>query len=349
METLLVTIFVLGVLVFVHEFGHFVVAKLAGIYVECFSIGYPPTIFSKKIGDTEYCIGAVPFGGYVKLKGEIPEASVQSPDSFRAKHPAVRIAVLMAGPLMNIITGFFLLWLVLIGYGESEPRYDVPEIGSALVGMPAHKIGLKPGDLILKINGDTVATWEDMANIVHAHPDDTILLLVQRGDSVFEITCQTTSKKVEINGQDTVFGIIGIVPSATQKKVPVVKAFWLAARGTINIFIAVLVFVWKLITGGASLAEVGGPVMIAQVAGESARNGIWQLLMFMAALSINLAVLNLFPIPILDGGQILLNLIEWVRKKEVSLKAQAVFQQISVAFLLLLMLLVTIKDIFNLF
>ncbi|HDG67544.1 MAG TPA: RIP metalloprotease RseP, partial [candidate division Zixibacteria bacterium] len=148
---------------------------------------------------------------------------------------------------------------------------------------------------------------------------------------------------------DTVFGMIGIVPSAVQRKVSVDEGFLLAIRGTINISLAVIDFVVKLLTGGASLSEIGGPVMIAQVAGETARHSIWQLLMFIAALSVNLALLNLLPLPILDGGQILLNLIEWVRKKEVSLRVQAVFQQISIFLLLLLMLLVTVKDIFNLF
>ncbi len=347
--TLLATIITLGILVFVHELGHFLVAKLSGICVERFSIGYPPNIGCKKIGKTEYCIGAVPFGGYVKLKGENPEETDPSPDSFRAKHPAVRIAVLFAGPFMNILLGFVLLWAVLVGYGESEPRYDIPRIGSAIVGMPAHKAGLKPGDTILKVNGDTVKTWQDMADIIHALPNKTITLTVARGDSVFEITCKTTSRKVEIEGKDTLFGMIGVVPYSVQKKVSPGKAIILAARGTVNISYAVITFVWKLLTGGASFSEIGGPVMIAQVAGESARNGIWQLLMFIAALSINLALLNLFPIPILDGGQILLNLIEWVRHREVSLKVQAIFQQISIFLLLLLMLLVTIKDIFNLF
>jgi len=173
--------------------------------------------------------------------------------------------------------------------------------------------------------------------------------VVMREDSVFSVLCKTFAKKVKFEGKDTVFGMIGIVPSAVQRKVSVGEGFLLAIRGTINISLAVIDFVVKLLTGGASLAEIGGPVMIAQVAGETARHSIWQLLMFIAALSVNLALLNLLPLPILDGGQILLNLIEWVRKKEVSLRVQAVFQQISIFLLLLLMLLVTIKDIFNLF
>ncbi len=349
MFTILVTILTLGVLIFVHELGHFLVAKLSGICVERFSIGYPPTIVRKKLGETEYCIGAVPFGGYVKLKGENPEEGATSPDSFRAKHPATRIAVLFAGPFMNVLLGFLLLWAVLVGYGESTPQYDKPKIGSVMVGMPAHKAGLKPGDIILKVEQDTVRTWEDLANLVHAHPEETLRLVVMREDSVFSVLCKTFAKKVKFEGKDTVFGMIGIVPSGVQRKVSVGEGFLLAIRGTINISLAVIDFVVKLLTGGASLSEIGGPVMIAQVAGETARHSIWQLLMFIAALSVNLALLNLLPLPILDGGQILLNLIEWVRKKEVSLRVQAVFQQISIFLLLLLMLLVTIKDIFNLF
>ncbi|RKZ28871.1 RIP metalloprotease RseP, partial [bacterium] len=342
MFTILAAIIVLGIIVFIHEFGHFAVAKLSGIAVEKFSIGYPPTMISHKFGETEYCIGWIPFGGYVKLSGETPEEISSNPRDFRAKSPLTRIAVLFAGPFMNAVLGFILIWFVLIGYGESIPRYEIPKIGSTVVGMPAAKANIAAGDIIVKIDGDTVKSWNDMAEFIHSKPNVPISLTISRNDSLLTVVCTPEPKTISTETGDSIMGMIGIVPTTIQKKMSIFPAFIRSIEATIAIAFAVLSFLINLIIGHASLSEVGGPVMIAQIAGESARLGIWQFLMFIAALSINLALLNLFPIPPLDGGQILFTVIEGIRKKAISLKFQAIFQQITIALLLAFMLLVTV-------
>ena len=342
-------IIVLGIIVFVHELGHFTVAKIFGVGVEKFSIGYPPTMVSKKIGETEYCIGWIPFGGYVKLVGEEPGAeTIDSSKSFAQKHPLIRIAVLVAGPLMNIVLGIFLLWLVFAFVGESVPHFDTPRIGSVIPGMPADEAGILPQDLIISIDGDSVEDWDEMAGLIHRRPNQPVIIVVQRGDSIFEVRCSPQARNIETENGDTVWGMIGIVPTTEQHYIGPVAAIWRSVGASIGIVSAVLSFIWKLLVGSASLSEVGGPVMIAQMAGDSARMGIWQFLIFIAALSINLAVLNLFPIPILDGGQILFTAIEGVRGRKISEKVMAAIQQASIAFLLALMLLVTIKDVLRL-
>lgn len=347
---ILSAIVVIGLIVFIHEFGHFIVAKLFGIGVEKFSIGYPPTMVSHKIGETEYCIGWVPLGGYVKLVGENPElADDDNPKSFLKKSPLVRMAVLGAGPTMNILLGILLLWLVLAFVGESVPKYDTPRIGSVIPGMPASKAGIEPQDLFLFVDGDTVKNWDEMAALIHGKPDQTIAITVQRGDSIFNVQCTPQPRQVTLETGDTVFGMIGIVPTTEQHPIGLVDATWRSIYASVGIVAAVMSFLWKLILGHASMSEVGGPVMIAQMAGDSARMGIWQFLIFIAALSINLAILNLIPIPILDGGQMLFALIEGIRKKALSAKVVAAFQQASIVFLLAIMLLVTIKDILRFF
>ncbi len=343
-------IIVLGVIVFVHEFGHFIVAKFFGVGVEKFSIGYPPTMISHKMGETEYCIGWIPFGGYVKLVGENPEiADDDNPKSFLKKPPLVRIAVLAAGPVMNVLLGILLLWLVLAFVGESVPKYDTPRIGSVIPGMPASKAGIEPQDLFIFVDGDTVKNWEGMAALIHSKPDQSVAITVQRGDSIFKVQCTPQPRQVTLETGDTIYGMIGIVPTTEQHRIGLLDATWRSLYASVGIVAAVMSFLWHLILGHASMSEVGGPVMIAQMAGDSARMGIWQFLIFIAALSINLAILNLFPIPILDGGQILFSIIEGIRKKAISAKVMAVFQQVSIVFLLAIMLLVTIKDILRFF
>jgi len=349
MFTFFIAILVIGIIVLVHELGHFLIAKAFGITVERFSIGFPPTMLSKKIGETEYCIGWIPFGGYVKLLGEAPDSEIQNPRSFRAKPPIIRIAVLAAGPFMNIILGFILMFCVLMGYGEGIPRFESAEIGSIISGMPASEAGIAAGDVILTIDSDTVATWEDLTKIIHRNPNNPLILTISRGDSIFQIAL-TTSERIQQSDTGTItVGVIGITPSIEQRKLPFGEALTRSFEVTYAFSFAIVSFIGGLIIGQASMSEVGGPVMIAQMAGQSARLGIWQLIIFIGALSLNLAVLNLLPLPILDGGQILFTLFEAIRKKAISQKVQAAIQQLSIAFILAFMLIVTIKDILRLF
>ena len=348
--SILIAIIMLGIIIFLHELGHFLVAKLSGIRVEKFSIGYPPKIVGKKIGETEYQIGAVLFGGYVKLAGETEQSKdLEDPRAFLSKPPGTRILVLFAGPFMNFLTGFLILVFGFMIYGESKPVFEVPKIGTTVPGMPAHQCGIKPGDLILKVNGDTVKTWNELADLIHTMLDTEITLTVRRGDSVFNVICKTIARRVRTESGDTVFGMIGVIWHSKQVKPTPLKALVDAADASVRFAGIIVTFIVDLIVGRGSLHDVGGPIMIAQMAGQSAKQGFWQLMFFMAALSINLAVLNLIPLPILDGGQIVFTTFEAISRRRVSERWRAIFQQISIFILLMLMIFVTIKDVMNLF
>jgi regulator of sigma E protease len=169
MTTLFATIFVLGILVFVHELGHFLVAKKSGIRVERFSLGFPPKLMGKKIGETEYCISWIPLGGYVKMAGEEPDRDEikGEPWEFISKPPGIRALVVAAGPLMNLILAVFVFWGIIFFGGQQEIHDDVAQVGLVATGGPADKAGIKPGDTILSVNGVKVTTFRDMAQIIY--------------------------------------------------------------------------------------------------------------------------------------------------------------------------------------
>lgn len=354
MLTVLSVIAVIGILILFHEAGHFIVAKIAGVRVEKFSIGYPPTMIRKKIGDTEYCISWIPFGGYVKLSGEEPiEESEWTPKpyDFNAKSPLTRAIILLFGPLMNLVLGILLIWFVLVVWGRSEPRYDEPRIGNLVMDMPAERCGLLPGDLVLFVDGDTVKSWNDMAEKIHRKLEQPIELIVLRGEQKHNLTisCTTVAQVFQMENGDTTLGVLGIYPPVEEVKIGPVPAIGEALTYCYVVISAIGDFLWRAVTGRARWHDIGGPVMIARLAGKSAKLGMGPLLAFTAALSINLAVLNLLPFPILDGGQLLFVFIEMMRRKPISAKARVITQQISIAFLIALVILVTIKDVFQLF
>jgi len=348
--TIVLAIIVLGIIIFFHELGHFLVAKFTGIRVEKFSIGFPPKLVGKKIGETEYQIGAIPFGGFVRLAGEEhPEGEEPQPYEFLAKPPRIRILVLLAGPIMNLLMGLILVWTGFIFHGESNPLFDKAEVGGLIPGMPASEAGLMVGDVILKVDGDTVSNWNELSDEIHSKPDTSVVLVILRKDSVFNLECQPESRKVSLESGDTVFGMIGIIWQSEQTRLPAGTAFIRSIEATYMFSGAVLGFIWSLIVGESSLKDIGGPVMITRMTGETAKMGLWPLLLFVAALAINLGILNLLPIPVLDGGQILFTVIEAIRKKRISDRVRSIFQQVSMLLLLGLMAIVTIKDVIDLF
>ncbi len=348
--TVVLAIIVLGVIIFFHELGHFLVAKFTGIRVVKFSIGFPPKLVSKKIGETEYQIGAIPFGGFVRLAGEEhPEGEEPQHYEFLAKPPGIRILVLLAGPIMNLLMGLILVWTGFIFHGESHPLFDKAKVGGLIPGMPASEAGLMVGDVILKVDGDTVSNWNELSDEIHSKPDTTVVLVILRKDSVFNLECQPESRKISLESGDTVFGMIGIIWTSEQTRLPAGSAFIRSIEATYMFSGAVLGFIWSLIIGESSLKDIGGPVMITRMTGETAKMGLWPLLLFVAALAINLGILNLLPFPVLDGGQIVFTVIEAIRKKRISDRVRSIFQQVSMLLLLGLMAIVTIKDVIDLF
>ena len=339
--------FVLSLLIFVHEFGHFLLAKLTGIRVERFSIGYPPRLFGKQIGDTDYCVSATPFGGYVTLSGMIDESmdteSVKGePWEFMSKPVWVRSLVIAAGPLFNV-----LLTVLVFSVGTfmaGIPETIGPVVGRVVDNMPAKAAGLQENDKILAVDQKPINSWDQLVAIIHATPDKAVLVEWERAGEKFSATITPQLDKIQK------IGLIGVEPKTQVRQAGLVESITSGFASTWRLTVLVFKSFGMLFSGEVSLKEgLGGPVRIAQLAGDSARSGFGSLLMFTAFLSLNLAILNLLPIPALDGGHLVLLLIEAVIRRPVSTKIKIVAQQIGMALLLALMVFVIFNDVINLF
>lgn len=429
-------VFTLSVLVFFHELGHFLAAKLFGVRVERFSIGFPPRLFGKKIGETDYCISAIPFGGYVKLSGMIDESLDAEglkgePYEFMSKKTYQKIVIISAGVFVNFLLAVFILagiyWLkgekidknTTIGQIQQGSlaeeigfrKYDkivkingveilswndvtstlVSNIGNdidftverdgkpislhldaskssldnlqklaltqfmpAIVGgvvpdYPAQKAGLQTGDKIVAINGKPVSEWYDMTEIIRASAEKPLTLSIERNNKLIDLTI--TPKKQEektADGQTIVVGKIGISPefSYEWRTVPlgpsIVKGF-----NQIVFFLSMNIKGFAmLLTGQASAREsLGGPIAIGKMVVQTARLGFVSLLEMTALLSAILAFINILPIPALDGGHLMIIIIEAVRKKPISVATKVKIQQVGMALLLMLMVFVIYNDI----
>ncbi len=349
MTTALSTIFVLGVLIFVHELGHFLVAKWAGIKVERFSLGFPPKMIGKTVGETEYCISWVPLGGYVKMAGENPdeEEVTGDPREFMSKTVGQRSLVILAGPFMNFVTAMVIFIAVLWLHGRDavDPNHVV--VGPILADSPADQVGLKRGDLIVAIDHEPVTTFEEMASIIHGRPGDTLEIAWHRGEDIYSAKLRTMIDTLPTEaGTDTIVGMIGIGMGYTTESVGLGDAIVGGVKQTFGICGSMFQFLGRLITGQVSIKMVSGPVGIAQIAGQVAQEGWFVLLNFMAVLSLNLAILNILPIPILDGGHLVFLLAEKLRGgRPLSIRQRAIAQQVGLALLLLLIVTVTYNDI----
>jgi regulator of sigma E protease len=353
--TILATLLVLGVLIFFHELGHFLAAKLVGITVERFSIGFPPILYKKKIGETEYSIG-LPYGGFVKMKGDIDdfgkddgkttEQTVHEPDSFFGKGPGKRAIVISGGVIFNILLGFLLFFTVSFFWGVGEP-VDSPLVGSIVPTRPAEKLGLLPGDSIMAVNDVPVATWNDLSKILHSLPEQSVSVRWMHEGTIKEDTITTIS---QILPGDTIrIGLLGIGPPTKTVRIGFAESVSISARQTVMVYTEMLRMLIRLFSGRADVKEIGGPVMIAKMAGQSARMGFSNLLIFMAFISLNLALINMLPFPALDGGHLVFLALEAIRGKRLSHKAQLVFQNIGIFVLLSLIVLITAKDFISLF
>lgn len=351
MTTLLATIFVLGILIFVHELGHFLVAKKSGIRVERFSLGFPPKLIGKKIGDTEYCISWIPLGGYVKMAGEEPDEKELKgePWEFMSMPVRTRALVVFAGPAMNFILAILIFWGIIFLAGKQEIHGDTNQIGLVAPGGPADKAGIKSGDQIISINGIEVSTFKDMAEVIHQQVEKPVEVKWRRDEEEYTAMITTYKDRVlDEEGEFKYIGKIGIGPTYTTIKVGFFRALLEGIDTSIFILVETIKFIIGLITGTASIKLVGGPVFIAQVAGQTAKTGMVSLLSFMALLSVNLCLINVLPIPVLDGGHLLFLGIEKIKGKPLSLKQRAAMQQIGLAFLILLIIFVTYNDFLRL-
>jgi regulator of sigma E protease len=418
---LLYFIIALGVLVFVHELGHFLVAKRAGIRVERFSLGYPPKMVGFRWGETEYCISWIPFGGYVKVAGMADVGADQStgaPWEFPSKAVWVRMAVIAAGPAMNFAFAFVALVFLFRAYGIDtfESTAAAPEensvaasagltqgdrilsvdgrsvsdayqlletldqtygrgaalqvqrtsgevvplslpaaphaeyglrllrpttVGRVVPGTPAHRLGLRDGDRIMEVAGQPVSTWSEMSAEIRRHPGESVALVWERDGQRLSADVVPEAR---IEGSETI-GQIGIGPRVVRHDVSLVESLRMGTAGLYTSSYLILDFLRELVRGERSAEELGGPLRIAQLAEETAEQGFNHFVSFMAMLSVNLAIINLLPIPVLDGGHLMFLALEGLRRRPLSLRQREVFQQIGLAIMLFIMVLVTFNDL----
>jgi len=415
------TVVALGILIFVHELGHFMVAKRAGIRVERFSLGYPPKMLGITWGDTEYCISWIPFGGYVKVAGMADvgeDAATGAPWEYPSKPIWIRAAVIVAGPLMNFVFAFVVFTAIFSFFGVDTPHttavipsvdsaasaaglrvgdaivsvdgeavdngyelfqalsetegqgallevdrdggllelelppsdtphyglstYYTTAVGRVVAGMPADTLGLARGDLILAVAGVPVRSWFDMSGIISQHRDDPILLTWERdGRTMTDLITPVT----RIEGDQQV-GRIGIGPLQphTRAQIGLFDAITLGAAGVYSSSYLILDFLGGLFEG-EQYKQLGGPIRIMEMAAETAELGLDYFLNFLALLSVNLAILNLLPIPVLDGGHLTFLLLEAIRRRPLSLRQREILQQLGLVFILATMVLVTFNDL----
>ena len=418
-------IFVLGVLIFVHELGHFLMARRLGVKVLTFSLGFGPKLFAFHRGDTEYCVSAIPLGGYVKMAGETPdEPRTGHPDEFLSRSKWERFQVLVMGPVMNILLAVVLMWIVLMQGARVPVFLDRPAVvGAVETGSPAERAGIRPGDRIVRVDGDAVPTWEALSMEIGSRPNRRIPIDIVRGGERLRLSVTTDSRTkydvgdigvypdvhptigevvpgdpaekgglkagdviLSFNGQPISYGaqltaaiakepgrpvVFGVQRGARQLDVRVTPARrgekgwvgisvsdpfrlvhlgpWAAAKMSVqrNYEFAGLIFqtIGGLLTRETSPRQLMGPIAIAQLSGESAALGWIALFSLMASISLNLGILNLLPIPVLDGGHIFIMALEGLARRDFSTRVKEGMLLAGFAVLMLLMVTVMYNDL----
>lgn len=369
-------IFVFGLVVFVHEFGHFIAAKLVGVYTPRFSIGFGKALWRRRFGETEYVLGWLPIGGYVRMASKEDEATAfleggsensapqVTPDGdpldpeamlpfgpnpipphrwFESKPLWARMLILLSGVTMNVVLAFVVTTGMFIHYGNP---YLSTTADSLFAGRPAALAGLQHGDSIVAINGAKV-DWEGLVDKVSASAGVPLTFQILRNGELKQIAI-TPAADTAMNpatGKVENVGRIGIVPSQGSKPVGIGTAITSGGRATWMMAGTVIEALRGLATRKVSASELGGPIMIAQASVQAARGGAEQLLFLIALISTNLAVFNLLPIPILDGGQIAINLLESLKGSAFSSRTREYILRAGLAAVLLLFALVTYNDI----
>ncbi|MBC8419527.1 MAG: RIP metalloprotease RseP [Pseudomonadota bacterium] len=346
---------VLGVLIFFHELGHFLAAKYFGVSVLKFSLGFGPKLVGKKVGETEYLISVFPLGGYVKMLGENidDEDKPLSPEdeekSFSNKHAVKRIVIVAAGPLFNL---FLALFIFCTFYLIAGIHVMTPEIGQVREGSPAITAGFLKGDIILAVAGKKTENWLQIKEIIQGNTGQPLDVTVKRGDDVVTLTVvPEISVTKNIFGEEIRSPLIGIVAAGKFEKIDVgpLGALKEGFRKTWEIIELTCLTVVKLIQRVIPIETVGGPILIGQMTGQLAQENWAYLIPFMAVISINLGILNLLPVPVLDGGFIVLLLIELVIGRPLHIKKREFVQKMGIFLLALLMVFVIYNDIKRLF
>lgn len=336
MLTILAAIFVFGVLVTVHEFGHFITAKMTGMRVDEFAIGFGPKIYQQKDGETLYSLRAIPLGGYNKIAGMDPDDPVE-PNAFNSKPIPARMLVILAGALMNFILPIILFSGIFMVEGRLQ-LVNEPVLGTVVDEMAAARAGLKAGDRIVTIDGKNVETWTDVVLNLRKAGTEEVTLTAERNGVL------QTYKMMPMFDKDAGRPLIGVSPKFSKESLGFFGSIKEGFIYTKNIGLSMVSGLYRIVSGNAP-ADVAGPIGVAQMAGQVAEKGLLPLMNFVAFLSINLGVINLLPLPALDGGHFVLLLLEALRGKPLGGKAMTNIQMVGVALILALTVFSTFKDI----
>jgi regulator of sigma E protease len=330
---------VLGVLVLVHEWGHFIVAKLCGVRVDVFSIGFGKRLWGVKRGDTDYRVSALPLGGYVRMAGDNPvEERTGAPYEFLSRPRWQRFLIAIAGPATNIILTFLILWGIYLFVGT------LPSIvGDVQAGLPAAKAGMLAGDRVLSIDGKPISTWEGMVDGIRNSEGQTIHFVIERDGKDLAIAVSPERLKDSDNQTSWMVGIAR--PPEKYQRHGLLVAARDAGSETVYETQQIGTVLVGLFNGKVSVHDLAGPVGIVQLSGEAAKSGPMTLLFLTAAISLNLGLLNLLPIPILDGGHVLMLAIEGLLRRDLSMTFKERFVQVGLVFLLSVFAFVMYSDI----
>ncbi|HWP98622.1 MAG TPA: RIP metalloprotease RseP [Syntrophomonadaceae bacterium] len=339
--SVLITLIVIAVLVLAHEWGHFMAARKIGIPVYEFSLGFGYKVWSTVKNGVQYSLRIVPIGGFVRMAGEEPEDQ-DNPGGFAKRTPLEKSIVSLAGPFMNFFLAFliFIVCYAVIGIPESTNQ---PVIGKVMAGKPAAQAGLQAGDRIISINGEQLTTWEDIDRFTGAEQPQSLQFQVERQGK--QLSFSITPDKLDLSGK---MGI-GVINSFVNHRFGILESLKIGLQQTYQWTILLLSSLGIILKGGATMSDLAGPVGITRMVGEFAQIGLVSLLNFAAFLSINLGIMNLLPIPALDGSKIVFAVVETVRRKPMDPDREGFLNWLGFLFLMLVMVVITYNDIVKLF
>ncbi len=325
----LVSLLVLSALIFFHELGHFIAARLMGVYVEVFSIGFGKKIFTFRAYNTNWSISAIPLGGYVKMKGQDdsdPTKKSFDDDSYNVKTPLQKIFILLAGPFANFLLAFVLYFTIALG----GPNILSPVIGEIIKDSPASLTGLQTNDRVMSINGKKVSTWKEMAEHISTAKGSINLEIQRNGYIEFKTLTPKITETKNMYNETIQRKMIGIGAAGVTHKLKLSPIETLSYASEQTMFASTLIFTGlkKLILGEVPAKELGGVISIVKITSDASADGWMSVLFFAALISVNLGVLNLLPIPALDGGHIMFNIYEFIFKKEAS---EAIIIKLTIA------------------
>ena len=334
--TILATICVFSLIVFIHELGHFATAKWAGMQVDEFAIGFGPKLYSTRRGDTEYSLRVIPLGGFNRIAGMSEEEPLNE-KSFLNKSVPARLVVIAAGGIMNFVLAIVLFWGLFFAIGTVTVSPEAV-VGSTISGSPAEHSGLTEGDRIVRIGNKDISQWSDISEAVAPYSHAVVTVQIERDGKRQDVEMipevDSASQKV----------MLGVMPMTTEERHGFLDSGIMAVQRTGEICRLMLVGIYQMITGQEK-AEVAGPIGVAQLAGQVAASGFANLLMFTAFLSINLGILNLLPVPLLDGGYIILLILEGIMRRRMPGKALYYIQVVGMVLLGSLFLFAMFQDL----